>query len=65
MKKSVINSLVLLFVSISIISACSSNSEDHPRIYVSEENKADFLESANNIEWKRQLIESKKAVIYY
>jgi hypothetical protein len=61
MKKSVINSLALLFVSIFIISACSSNSEDHPRIYVSDEIKADFLESANNIEWKKQLIETKKA----
>ena len=60
MKKSVIQFLALLSVSLLMISGCSRNSENHPRIYGSDRSKAGFLKSANSIEWKKQLIEDKK-----
>ncbi|GAJ15508.1 unnamed protein product, partial [marine sediment metagenome] len=61
MKKSLIKSLALLFVSILLISGCSRKPENHPRIYVSDKTKTDFLSSANSVEWKKRLIEDKKA----
>ena len=61
MNISAIKFLALLSVSMFIISGCSKDSEEHPRIYVNNKTKANFLTSANSIKWKKQLIDSKKA----
>lgn len=55
--------IIIVLVSTILFSAgCISEKEKtHPRIYCDDESKPAFLESLNNVEWKKQLVENKKA----
>ncbi|MGQ1784621.1 MULTISPECIES: heparinase II/III domain-containing protein [unclassified Saccharicrinis] len=39
---------------------CYAKNENHPRIYSGNTSNVDFLKAANNVEWKKQLIQRKK-----
>ncbi len=42
------------------ISASIAQSSKHPRIYINDTSKADFLKTLEQVEWKNKLVEKKK-----
>lgn len=63
MKKVV--ALILASAGILLLNSCSNDdskvsSSEHPRIYCSDDSKAELMKSVSEVEWKKQLLEKKK-----
>ncbi|AWV97645.1 heparinase II/III domain-containing protein [Arcticibacterium luteifluviistationis] len=52
--------LIIILSLLFNVSASIAQSTDHPRIYINNASKADFLKTLEQIEWKNELVEKKK-----
>ena len=52
--------VLLLLLAIICSSTALAQEPIHPRVYITNQNKAAFLESIENVAWKKELIVGKK-----
>lgn len=55
--------LICLFVTQSNIGLLFGTVEAHPRIYITNEARADFIQSIQETDWKAKIVEDKKGVL--